>query len=82
MKIKYFFLFTLIIFIASFVLLCNNQNNQTGHWEQLTDMPTGRWMHSAVVLNNQIYVIGGATGLKTPVLSTLISDLIFLITVD
>ncbi len=38
-------------------------DTNSGTWTQSADMLTGRWGHSAVVLNGLIYVFGGASAL-------------------
>jgi N-acetylneuraminic acid mutarotase len=38
---------------------------QTDSWSQVTPMPTGVWEHSACVVNDKIYVIGGATNINS-----------------
>lgn len=46
------------------------ENGEIGKWKSKMDLSTGRWMHSAIVFKEKIYVFGGAKSMTDPVLTS------------
>jgi N-acetylneuraminic acid mutarotase len=55
---------TYCIVIASLVLFLGEVQAQSGAWTRKRDMPRGRAAACAVVVNNRIYVLGGAADIS------------------